>query len=175
MSVPASVGGPVVVMGVSGSGKTTLARALADALDAPFCEGDDLHPPGNVARMAAGEPLTDVDRWPWLDRVGAWLADGDGWRVATCSALRRAYRDRLVAAAPGTRFLWLDVPEAELAHRLALRTGHYMPASLLGSQLATLEPLMPDETGVRLDGATGIEPALDAARAWLMGLAPPAR
>lgn len=166
MSVP----GPVVVMGVSGSGKTTLGRAVADALDAPFCEGDDLHPPGNVAKMAAGEPLTDTDRWPWLDVVGAWLAAGAGWRVATCSALRRAYRDRLISAAPGTRFLWLDVPQAELAHRLALRQGHYMPASLLGSQLATLEPPMPDEPALRIEGALGMGPSVDSARAWLMGL-----
>ena len=166
MTVP----GAVVVMGVSGSGKTTLGRALAEALDAPFCEGDDLHPPGNVAKMAAGEPLTDADRWPWLDVVGAWLGAGEGWRVATCSALRRAYRERLLAAAPGTRFLWLDVPQAELSHRLAHRTGHYMPASLLGSQLATLEPPMPDEPALRIDGAAGMEPAVKAARAWLMGL-----
>lgn len=156
-------------MGVSASGKTTLGRKLAEALDGAFQEGDDLHPPGNVARMAAGEALTDADRAPWLDRVAAWLAGGEGWRVATCSALKRSYRDRLRLEAPGTRFVWIDVPRGELARRITHRTGHYMPASLLGSQLDTLEPPGADEAALRLDGLAAPEASVAAALAWLRG------
>lgn len=137
----------IVVMGVSGAGKTAVARRLAQLLDAPFCEGDELHPPANIARMAAGIALTDADRAPWLDRVGEWLAD-NRHGVAACSALRRAYRDRLRAAAPGTRFALLDVPEAVLRDRMIHRPGHFMPVGLLDSQLATLEPPGADEDAV---------------------------
>lgn len=161
--------GPVVVMGVSGSGKTTLGRALAEGLAAPFQEGDDLHPPGNVARMAAGVPLTDADRAPWLDRVAAWLGGGEGWRVATCSALKRSYRDRLRVEAPGLRFVWVDVPRGELARRITHRTGHYMPVTLLDSQIATLEPPAADERALRLDGFAAPEASLAAALDWLRG------
>jgi gluconokinase len=127
----------VVVMGVSGAGKTTVGRALAVALDWPFVETDDLHPTANVAKMARGEALDDHDRAPWLETVAARMgALQDG--VVACSALRARYRDRL-RVRPDVRFVLLDVPEALLAERLARRQGHYMPASLLPSQLATLE------------------------------------
>lgn len=161
--------GPVVVMGVSGSGKTTLGQAIADALAAPFQEGDDLHPSANVAKMAAGVPLTDADRAPWLDLVARWLAAAPGWRVATCSALKRSYRDRLRRDAPDLRFLWVDVPADELARRMTHRSGHYMPVRLLGSQLATLEPPEPDERALRLDGGGTPGALTQAALGWLRG------
>jgi gluconokinase len=145
----------VVVMGVSGSGKTTLAAALADALGCDFLEGDALHPPANVAKMARGEPLTDDDRRPWLETIGSWIdvRRGLGRRaVVTCSALRRSYRDTLRAGRPGVRFCLVAVSPEALAERLKTRRGHYMPASLLPSQLATLEPLEPDEPGVTISG-----------------------
>lgn len=135
----------VVVMGVSGSGKTTVAAALAQRLGAPFQEGDALHSPENVAKMAAGIPLTDADRAPWLARVADWIAaHPDG--VITCSALKRAYRDEL--RGPGVRFLCLVAPRSVLLERLEHRTGHYMHADMLDSQLATFEPPSPEETDV---------------------------
>lgn len=141
----------VVVMGVSGSGKSTVGRAVADALGAPFVDGDDLHPAANVAKMAAGIPLTDADREPWLRAVGRTLADGgDAGMVVACSALKRSYRDLIRSEAPGTVFAELDGPPELLRERM-IRPGHFMPASLLDSQLATLEPLQPDEAGLRLD------------------------
>lgn len=141
----------VVVMGVSGSGKSAVGAALAVALGLPYVDGDALHPPENVAKMHAGVPLADDDRWPWLDTVGEWLrAHAAGGGVVACSALRRSYRDRLLSHAPTARFAELDVPPDVLRARLAARTGHFMPASLLDSQLATLEPLAEDEPGVRV-------------------------
>lgn len=140
----------IVMMGVSGSGKSVVGAALAAALGVPFADGDDLHPRANVEKMRAGVPLADEDRWPWLDRCGAWLAEHDGGGVLACSALRRSYRDRLRTHASSVRFVELDVDEAVLTDRLARRTGHFMPASLLASQLATLEPLADDEPGVRV-------------------------
>lgn len=141
----------VVVMGVSGSGKSTVGRAVADALGASFVDGDDLHPAANVAKMAAGIPLTDADRAPWLRAVGRTLADGDdAGMVVACSALKRSYRDLIRDEAPGTVFAELDGPRELLQERM-IRPGHFMPASLLDSQLATLEPLQADEAGLRLD------------------------
>ncbi len=154
-------------MGVSGAGKTHFGHALAAALAAPFQEGDDLHPPENVARMAAGVPLTDEDRAPWLDRVAGWMAGHrQGWSVVTCSALRRAYRDRLRAAAPEAAFVVLTVPEAVLRARLAHRTGHYMPPTLLPSQLATLEMPQADERALVLDGTNDIAANVARVVAW---------
>ncbi len=145
---------PLVVMGVSGSGKTTVGAALADALGLPFVDGDELHPAANVAKMAAGIPLDDADRAPWLDAVGAVLAAGPV--VAACSALKRAYRDRLRAAAPALELVFLDGSRELLASRLVARPGHFMPASLLDSQLATLERPSPDERPVTVDVAAPV-------------------
>ncbi len=132
----------VVVMGVSGCGKTTVGRALADALGWPFHDADDFHPEGNVAKMAAGEALTDDDRRPWLDRLAAAMRAaqaGGGNAVLACSALKQAYRDR-IATAGNVRFVHLEGDADTIAARLAARRHRYMPASLLASQLATLEP-----------------------------------
>jgi len=142
----------VVVMGVSGSGKSTVAAGIAAALGIDFIDGDGLHPEQNVARMRAGIPLEDADRWPWLDRIGACLADAERWPqglAVACSALRRIYRDRLRAAAPGVRFVFLDGAPEVIAGRIAQRSGHYMPPTLLASQLRTLERPGPDERDVQ--------------------------
>ncbi|WP_248145774.1 gluconokinase [Microbacterium aoyamense] len=158
----------IVVMGVSGSGKSTVAAALAAALDGVYIDADDLHPAANVAKMAAGVPLTDEDRMPWLRLVGAALAqDHGGVVVVACSALRRSYRDALRNAASGVFFVHLDLDPAALSTRLAQRTDHFMPASLLASQLATLEPLEPDEEGIVIDAAAPLDPiVLEAVGAW---------
>ena len=147
-------------MGVAGSGKSTVGTRLAAALRRPFLDADDLHTDAARARMAVGTPLEDADRWPWLDRVGAWLAAHPGG-VACCSALRRAYRDRLRQHAPDVLFVLLDVPESVLAERLTARVGHFMPVELLRSQLATLEPLGEDERGLVVDGTLPTEWLVD--------------
>ncbi len=141
----------LVVMGVTGTGKTTLAELLAARLHWRLQEGDALHPPENVAKMSGGTPLTDADRWPWLDRIAAWIAarlDAGEGGIVTCSALKRAYRERLAAGRAGVRFVFLHGSRDLLAARLAARRGHFMPPSLLASQLATLEPPGADEAGV---------------------------
>lgn len=147
----------LVVMGVSGSGKTKFGAALAERLRLRFAEGDDFHPPENIAKMSAGEPLDDADRRPWLDAIGRWLAEQQDGAVVSCSALRRTYRDRLRRQASGVRFVHLAGHPDVIAHRQAGRTGHYMPPSLLASQFATLEPLAPDEDGIVLDVEHGVE------------------
>jgi gluconokinase len=133
----------VIVMGVSGSGKTTVGRALAAALGWRFVDADDLHPVANVAKMAGGVPLTDEDRWPWLERLHealkAALAAGEDLVVA-CSALKKAYRRYLEVDMARTRWVYLHAPREVLAERLRTRPRHFMPPSLLGSQLDTLEP-----------------------------------
>jgi gluconokinase len=142
----------LVVTGVSGSGKTTVGAALAGRLHVPFADADDFHPPDNIARMSAGIPLTDADRVPWLDAISAWLAGhGETGGVATCSALKRRYRNGLLAAAPRVRFIQLTGDIEVVRARVAGRPGHFMPASLVASQFADLEPLAPDEPGVTLD------------------------
>ena len=141
----------VVVMGVSGSGKSTIGAAIADALALRFVDGDSLHSPASVKRMQSGVPLTDDDRWPWLDRIGAELADAvrsPTGVVVACSALKRTYRDRIRAAAPTVRFVFLDGARETIEARMATRSGHYMPTSLLASQLATLERPGRDELDV---------------------------
>jgi gluconokinase len=144
----------VVVMGVCGCGKSSVGVRLAREIDATFIEGDAFHPPANVARMAAGVPLTDDDRWGWLDALAAQLANAreEGRNVVlACSALTRRYRDRLRRGAPDLRFVHLHGDRAMLAARMAARQGHYMPASLLDSQLATLEAPGDDEHAITLD------------------------
>ena len=149
----------VVAMGVSGvvSKKATLAKALADRLGWPFQEGDDLHPAANIAKMKAGIPLTDADRWPWLDAISAWidrqLGDGSVIGVITCSALKRAYRERLDAGRPRVVFVFDHLDEDAAAARIAGRKGHFMPPSLLASQFADLQPPDPDEPVITVDGA----------------------
>jgi gluconokinase len=142
----------VTVMGVSGSGKTTVGAALAQRLRVPFADADDFHPPANVAKMSAGIPLDDDDRLPWLRTIGEWLAAHSGTgAVVSCSALKRAYRDVLRESAPGQFFVHLHGTRDVVARRVAGRPGHFMPASLVDSQFATLEPLADDEAGLTLD------------------------
>jgi gluconokinase len=158
----------VVMMGVCGCGKTTVGRALADALGWPFFDADDFHPPGNVAKMAAGLPLTDEDRWPWLARMTEAMRAIDargGNAVLACSALRQAYRDRL-AAAGDVRFVHLAGDYDTIAARLATRSHRYMPASLLGSQFATLEP---PADALDVDIRQGIDAQVAQIRAALTG------
>ena len=142
-----------VVMGVSGCGKSAVGSLLASALGVPYVEGDELHPPENVAKMAAGIPLDDADRAGWLaalrQRIATARAHGSGL-VVSCSALKRSYRDLLRDGDPALRFAHLDGPR-ELLERRMQRPGHFMPASLLDSQLRTLQPLQPDEAGIVLD------------------------
>ncbi|WP_127818752.1 gluconokinase [Microbacterium sp. CPCC 204701] len=137
----------IVVMGPSGSGKTVVGAVLATRLDLPFVDADDLHPDANVAKMAAGTPLADEDRWPWLDIVAQTLRGAAGGAVVACSALARRYRDRIREGAPDAVFVELKVSVEELARRMSSRE-HFMPSSLLASQLAALEPLADDERGV---------------------------
>ncbi|MGV1007597.1 MAG: gluconokinase [Dermatophilaceae bacterium] len=141
----------IVVMGVSGCGKSTVAERLASTLGWEFAEGDDFHSGANVEKMRRGEPLSDEDRWPWLRSIAAHLQarqQAGHSVVVTCSALRRPYRDVLRAIDAPVRFAHVEPSPDVLRERMALRKGHYMPASLLQSQLDTLEPLTPDEPGV---------------------------
>lgn len=164
---------PVIICGVAGCGKSRLATGLAAATGWPFVEGDDLHPPANIARMAAGVPLTDEDRAPWLNSIAAVLA---GWHaearpgIITCSALRRSYRDRLRAAAPATRFILITISPALATERLASREGHFMPASLVASQFAALELPDPDEAVITIAATEPPETQIAAARAALDGV-----
>ena len=135
-------------MGVSGSGKSTVGAALAQRLHVPFADADDFHPPANIAKMTAGHALDDDDRHPWLEAIGEWLvAHEDGGGVMSCSALKRSYRDQLRRHCPSVEFLHLHGTHEVIARRQASRPGHFMPASLLDSQFATLEALAPDEKG----------------------------
>lgn len=145
----------LVVMGVSGTGKTTVATGLATRLGWHFQEGDALHPPANVEKMSKGQPLTDADRAPWLALCHDWLSaqveSGHG-AVLTCSALKRVYREQLRGADLPIEFVHIDTSAAELTERLQRREGHFMPASLLPSQLATLEVPGDDEPVIRVSG-----------------------
>ena len=154
-------------MGVSGAGKTTVGIELARLAGLRFEDADGLHPESNVAKMAAGTPLTDDDRWPWLQLVGQRLADSPDGLVMACSALKRVYRDAIRAAAPDAVFVLLAVPRGELAGRVANRPGHFMPVSLLDSQLETLEPLGADESGVVVDSEGGVTATAERALARL--------
>ena len=148
----------LVTMGVSGSGKSVVGKALAQRLGVPFADGDDLHPPANIAKMAAGQPLDDHDRHPWLDAVGGWLAEHDeSGGVISCSALKRKYRDQLRSHAPRVAFVHLDGDRDVIELRQASRSGHFMPTALLSSQFASLQPLAPDEHGMVIDVDQSIE------------------
>ncbi len=157
-------------MGVSGCGKTTIGGRVARELGIPFLDGDSLHPAGNVAKMAAGTPLTDEDRWPWLATVGNALADaGHSGLMLACSALRRSHRDAIRALAPDAVFLHLQGSRQVLGSRLEGRQDHFMPPALLESQLATLEPLAVGEAGIVVDIAAPVDQVVGAALAGLSG------
>lgn len=154
IGVPGSASPAIVVMGVAGCGKSAVGIALAATLNAVFIEGDRLHPPENVARMASGEPLTDQLREGWLDAIGERIAASVGKGqgvVAACSALKRSYRDRLRAFYPDIVFLYLEIDPATARRRVASRKGHFMPASLVDSQFAILEPPGRDERALTID------------------------
>ncbi|MCT1395556.1 gluconokinase [Microbacterium sp. p3-SID338] len=159
----------IVVMGPSGSGKSTVGGALADDLGARFVDGDDLHPLTNVEKMAAGTPLDDDDRMPWLRVVGRTLA-AETRIVVACSALRRRYRDAIRAEAPDAVFVELGVARETLARRLGDRPEHFMPASLLDSQLDAWEPLRDDEVGLRVDAALPLRREVAAIREALVAI-----
>ena len=155
-------------MGVSGSGKSTLGALLAQALHVPFLEGDSFHPPDNVARMAAGIALTDADREGWLRTLAAQLKQhAAAGVVLSCSALKRRYRDTLRSGAPDMALLYLRGTQDVLEQRMAGRSGHYMPPSLLASQLATLEPPQGDEHALTLDVAHDPQQLVHETLAWL--------
>ena len=157
-------------MGVSGAGKSTLGALIAERLGVTFRDADDFHPPANIAKMSAGTPLADADRWPWLDAIGAHLAAHRATGcVVTCSALKRAYRDRLRQAAPGLRFIHLHGEMALVAARQAARRDHFMPAALLASQFATLEPPEAEPDVVALDVAATPAALAEAAIRALAG------
>jgi carbohydrate kinase (thermoresistant glucokinase family) len=146
-------------MGVAGVGKSTIAQRLADDLGLELAEGDDFHPRANIEKMSSGRPLTDEDRWPWLEALANWTAErraAGRSTVLTCSALRRAYRDVLRRPDPATFFVHLVGEESLLRERMASRQ-HFMPASLLRSQFETLEPLEPDESGIAVDTVASVE------------------
>ena len=158
----------VVVMGVSGSGKSTVGAALAQRLGVPFEDADDLHPAANIAKMTAGHALDDTDRKPWLEAIGTWLADHDEQGgVMSCSALKRSYRSVLNRHAPRTEFVHLAGSRDVIARRQASRPGHFMPASLLDSQFAILEPLEPEEHGVEIDVDQSVDVIVDQAAAYV--------
>lgn len=163
----------IVVMGVSGCGKSTVGEKLAVALAARFIDGDSLHPEANKNLMAAGIPLNDENRWPWLDSVAEALAESAGsasagtGTVVACSALKRSYRDRILSGAQNTFFIHLAGSRELLAERMSSRGSHFMPLSLLDSQLATLEPLVSDEPGATFDIALPMETIVEQAIAQL--------
>ncbi|WP_223623839.1 gluconokinase [Microbacterium sp. EST19A] len=159
---------PIVVMGVSGVGKTTIGQELARRRGTAFIDADDLHNAANIAKMSAGIPLVDADRWPWLDLVGEALLAEPGVVVA-CSALRRIYRDRLRATAPETLFVHLAAAPARVAAQAEAREGHFMPPALLRSQIATLEPLEPDELGITVIVDAAPDALVDRILALLAG------
>jgi gluconokinase len=154
----------IVVMGVSGSGKSTVAAGLVDRLGWEFAEGDDFHPAENVAKMRAGTPLDDDDRWPWLRTLAGWIGEHEEAGqsvVVTCSALKRSYRDVLRDGHPSVWFAHVTADADLLRDRLTNRAGHYMPPSLLDSQLAILQPLADDEPGAEVSGSGSPDAVVD--------------
>ena len=159
----------VVVMGVAGVGKSTIAQRLAADLDLELAEGDDFHPRANIAKMSSGQPLTDEDRWPWLEALADWTANkraAGRSTVVTCSALKKVYRDILRRPGPGTFFVHLYGDERLLLERMESRE-HFMPASLLRSQFDTLEPLESDESGIAVDTASSADDIAERVQAAL--------
>jgi len=164
-------------MGVAGSGKSTVAHHLADEFGLRVAEADEFHPPANIAKMSSGEPLTDDDRWPWLEELARWTADRLAEATSTvlaCSALRRSYRDVLRRPVPDTYFLHLHGAE-DLLHRRMRRRDHFMPPTLLRSQFETLERLGPDERGTVLDVAPDADELLRQAVCLIRPLVPTGR
>ena len=161
----------IVLIGVSGSGKTTVGKQLAASLNATFLEGDDYHSSANIAKMRSGTPLSDPDRWPWLAKLAG--AVGDHIRegravVVSCSALKRAYRQRLMKdARVPLAFVHLTIDPAHLEHRMRARHQHFMPEALLESQLATLEPLEADEPGTTVAETGTVQQTVAAIHRWL--------
>lgn len=144
----------LVIMGVSGSGKTTISTLLSEHLGWIAAEADEFHPAANIAKMSSGTPLTDDDRWPWLDSIRNWMdtqAENGRSTIVTCSALKRVYRDVLATAAGQVHFVHLNGSADVLRERMKTRSGHFMPPSLLPSQINTLEPLADDEPGIVVD------------------------
>ncbi|MFD5624522.1 gluconokinase [Streptomyces yangpuensis] len=166
----------IVVMGVAGTGKTTVGRLLSERLGLPYAEGDAFHPAANVAKMAAGHPLDDADRWPWLDAVGEWIRNRAGTcgGVIAASSLKRVYRDRLRATAPRAVFVHLTGERPLIEQRMTARRGHFMPTTLLESQYAALEPLQDDELGAAIDVSGPPEDVTEQALAALRRLTTPA-
>jgi gluconokinase len=156
-------------MGVSGSGKSTVGAALAQRLRVPFADADDFHPAANIAKMTAGQALDDHDRYPWLETIGEWLAGHTEGGVMSCSALKRKYRDQLRRHAHGVVFLLLEGTPEVIRRRQASRPGHFMPASLLTSQFATLEQLAPDENGVTIDVDQSVDAIVEEYARWAAG------
>jgi gluconokinase len=159
----------ILVMGVSGSGKSTLGGALAQALGWHFLEGDALHSPQDIERMRAGVALDDEDRWPWLQRIAGWMRaqDESGQHgVIACSALKRVYRDRLREADAQLRLVYLRVPRGELERRLRQRR-HFMPASLLDSQLQSLQEPDIDEAALTIDSDAAVEQQVQRVMRWI--------
>ena len=158
----------IVVMGVSGSGKSTVGMALAERLGLAFIEGDLLHPAENVAKMSGGTPLTDEDRWPWLDRITAKLLEAENGAVASCSALKKVYRDRLRAGVGSSlRFLYLEGNDNLLALRMTSRKGHFMKAGMLASQLATLEPPVGEDDASVQDANLPVGEIVETTIEWI--------
>ncbi|GAB3212399.1 gluconokinase [Marinactinospora thermotolerans] len=162
-----------VVMGVSGSGKSTVALRVAERLGLPHAEADAFHPESNIAKMSSGVPLTDEDRMPWLRSLAQWIEEHERrgeTTVVACSALKRSYRDVLRSGAPGrVEFIHLDGSTELIGRRLRERAGHFMPAGLLASQAATLEPLEQDEAGIVIDVEPSPEEIIDLAVRFIDG------
>lgn len=159
-----------VVMGVAGCGKSSIGEALAEQLGGIYLDGDTYHPPSNVQKMSRGKPLTDEDRWPWLERFAKEMQQRDGIVIGGCSALKRAYRDSItVAAGERTRFIHLSGSRELIRNRMNARTGHFMPTSLLDSQFATLEPPGADEDAITIDIDAPVDTIVANAIAALQG------
>lgn len=172
MSVGAVPLAAILVMGVSGSGKTTLAAMLAGRLGWPYRDADDFHPEANLAKMAAGQPLDDADRAPWLAAIAGWMdaqRSAGGHAIVACSALKRAYRDVLIGARRDVGLIFLDGSRETIHGRMAARADHFMPPTLLDSQIATLEPPGADEGAIRLSVASAPDALLEKALAELAG------